>query len=85
MKTKIALLALLFLTGCGREPGNVVTEGGLSVSVPRISKTIGNTSNSRIERFHDEELSATCWVIDGYRQMSCIPDTMLVRRKGTAQ
>lgn len=86
MKTKIVLIAFALLAGCdGSHVGDRPISGGMNKDEKVISTVIGNTSNSRIERFHDDEMNATCWIIDGYRQFQCIPDTMLVKHKGIKQ
>ena len=89
MKTKTILLSLLLLAGC--DAGSVTVnpmESGM-IATPDSEKVItvqiGKTSNGRIERFHDDEMNATCWIVDGYRQFQCIPDTMLVRHKGATK
>jgi hypothetical protein len=87
MKTKIVLIAFALLAGCGEyNTGESAAAGAMRNTTPTSEKVIavqiGKTSNSRIERFHDDEMNATCWIIDGYRQFQCIPDTMLVKHKG---
>lgn len=84
MKTKLVLIAFALLAGCGDRQERVDAAFAEAQAKPDVTKVVGRTKgNSLIERFHDDEMNATCWIVYG-RNPSCIPDTMLVKHKGMA-
>lgn len=71
MKKLIVLIVLaLLLTGCTSRPP-------LTNYIPEY---VIVTSSAVVERIHDNELQATCWVYSSYKRggISCIPDWQLI-------
>jgi len=63
---KAAILALLALGGCGAAAAG---------SEPRPPDTVQGTRD--LQTYHDNKRGVTCWRVEGFDGISCLPDSAL--------